>query len=444
MSELRIKELALCLSAVLAAGAGGTSHAESSGSTATSRVIHNVTSCLDNGAVGTLRQVVGIAASGDTVDLSGVPVSCSTISLTMGEIAIGQSSLTISGPTARTLEITNSQVGRILHHTGIGGMLAVGHLTLSNAIVYTTTNPAKGGCIYSSGDVSLYNATLGGCTAEAYAGVARGGAIFAAGNVQLSYSTVTGSAAYAYDDSSAAGGGIYALKGLFIFFSTISGNATFNRGVSSSGGGAYVSGGNVNIYYSTIDTNYAGFGGGIASASAGFVVRNSTISGNTATFSGGGIEITSLFVGVYNSTIAFNTAAGEGGGIYSRASVEAVSSIIANNRNKLAVPFADLYIQGAGHTLTGQNDLIVASNLALLGTVTSDPMLTPLATRGGATRTHGLSLNSPAIDNGTANPLDDSDQRGPGFSRAVPAGKADIGAYERQANDDELFYGSFD
>ena len=36
------------------------------------------------------------------------------------------------------------------------------------------------------------------------------------------------------------------------------------------------------------------------------------------------------------------------------------------------------------------------------------------------------------------------DHRGAGFAREVPTGMPDIGAYERQLNDDEIFGNGFD
>lgn len=468
--KFRLTQLVICLSATFAVSSADVARAETAavlsasrwnapqsfteypGSpSATSGVIRNVSSCLDDGSAGTLRQVVGIAASGDTVDLSGLPLACSTITLTQGEIAIGQSTLVIAGPATRTLTITNSQVGRILHHTGLG-VVGVYNLALSNAMVYTTSTPAKGGCIFSAGSVYMTAATVTGCKAVSYASNAVGGAIYAAGAVQMIHSTVIGNAAYIYNAGVANGGGVYALDGLRSNFSTISGNfcSTAPGGVSA-GGGAYIR--NINpafgvyLAFSTIDNNEAEFGGGIefVISAAGFIARSSTISGNKATIAGG-IDITSpastpYFAHFYNTTVAFNSAA-QYAGVRAETSVAAFSSIIANNANTSPVPFADLYIQGSGHTLTGQKNLMMASNLGLTGTLTGDPKLTPLANRGGGTRTHGLSLSSPAVDSGGISYFAESvDQRG--FARDVGNG-VDIGSYERQAGDDELFFGGFD
>src|SRR5262249_7723272 len=78
------------------------------------------------------------------------------------------------------------------------------------------------------------------------------------------------------------------------------------------------------------------------------------------------------------------------------------------------------------------------------GTIVSsaNPRLAPLAFHGGTTRTHALLAGSPAVDHGSNNASVSSDQRG--ATRAVPTGLPDIGAYERQVLDDELFYDGYE
>ena len=61
----------------------------------------------------------------------------------------------------------------------------------------------------------------------------------------------------------------------------------------------------------------------------------------------------------------------------------------------------------------------------------TDPMLARLAANGGPTRTHALSVGSPAIDAGESQSAGDIDQRG--YTRVV-GGVIDIGAYEFQGN----------
>ena len=95
-------------------------------------------------------------------------------------------------------------------------------------------------------------------------------------------------------------------------------------------------------------------------------------------------------------------------------------------------------------TIVGANNLVSVVNTAVpLGTIVAHSRMTPLADHGGPTRTHGLSLNSPTIDHGASALSLMTDQRDTGFARSI-GGSEDIGAYERQADDDELFYGGFE
>jgi len=154
--------------------------------------------------------------------------------------------------------------------------------------------------------------------------------------------------------------------------------------------------------------------------------------GRRAIFTGSPLTLSS-------STVAFNSATYYCGGVRSYQEIVMMSSIIANN----SAPSADCVdfftIMPAG----GTDNLIsvMASNMPV-GTIIADPKLTPLADRGGPTATHGLSLSSPAVDTGNAPTGIFTDQRDVGFSR-VSGGAADIGAYERQFGDDEIFYGGF-
>jgi hypothetical protein len=463
-----LKKLAISLSAALALSAsGGPLQARNMSATAlplggwdaphhvaddlalplaASSTIHNVGSCLDDGSVGTLRQVVGISISGDTVDLGSLPLACSTITLSMGEINIPQSVLTFVGPADHTLTITANHKNRILHQTGASGLIEINQLTLSDGGYYAYSSDVKGGCIFSTGLVALHSSKVTGCVAYSVYGNAYGGAIYAKGRVDLYSSEVTDSIANTNAAAGARGGGIYGLNGLRAFYSTLSGNSA--PWGPSLGGAACISG-DIGIFYSTIDSNKAAIGGGISagerSNTTSIEVQSSTVSGNTATMRSGGIDIfpftSAKPVIIRSSTIAFNSAP-HSAGVNSAHNVLARSSIIANNTNTSPDVFADLYVQGSGATLTGDSNLIVTSNLGLPGTLTSDPQLTPLGNHGGITRTHALLPGSPAVNHGSNVVNLSRDQRG--FTREIPAGSPDIGAYERQVNDDEIFYGGFD
>src|SRR3982751_6466536 len=99
----------------------------------------------DDGGTGTLRHVVLIASSGDTVDLSGL--SCSTITLAAGAIGIDVDDLTIKGPGASRLTIDAAHASRVFRHGG-AGTLQVTNLTVANGSYSPPTGPYGGGCIY--------------------------------------------------------------------------------------------------------------------------------------------------------------------------------------------------------------------------------------------------------------------------------------------------------
>src|SRR3984957_16923712 len=87
-----------------------------------------VNTCADNESgdvtthTGSLRFTVGNAADNDTIDMSGL--TCATISLFTGEIAIEQNALTLNGPSAGKLSIERQMRTalpfRILDHQGTG------------------------------------------------------------------------------------------------------------------------------------------------------------------------------------------------------------------------------------------------------------------------------------------------------------------------------------
>ena len=245
-----------------------------------------------------------------------------------------------------------------------------------------------------------------------------------------------------------AGGGVWASL-LEAEGSTITRNVAIARG-----GGAYSN--DLSLTNSVVDGNSltgpSSLGGGIVVASSAYyaqvMISNSTISGNHAHGAGAiAFDLRSTDVHIANSTIAFNTAdSGATGGVRARAcALTLQSSIIAKNS-----PGSDFYMvpdcgyQGLPeHPVTGSNNIVVAGNTLPPDTLAVDPQLSPLAHHGGPVRTHALLATSPAINAGNNLQALATDARGAGFDRVVDAG-ADMGAYERQVNDDELFYGGFD
>jgi hypothetical protein len=283
---------------------------------------------------------------------------------------------------------------------------------------------------------------------------AAGGGIWALENVTLNRSQVTANVAYAYQTGNALGGGLLSQSALEMHYSTISANAAVAHGTGRSvGGGAYVVNQRAAIYYSTIDSNTAQYGAGFVQYDSrnDAIVQNSTISGNSASVKFGGLALTCAFrsipqgdclmtLAVSNSTIAFNTAPLYPG-VWTASPIAVQSTIIARNSDATG-DIADLYVSSAfsaSHS-TGANNLIVSSSVAFPGTMSADPLLAPLAFHGGGTRTHALAATSPAIDHGNNAAKLVTDQRGSG---RVVNNVADIGAYERQIGDDEIFFSEF-
>jgi hypothetical protein len=401
-----------------------------------------VTRCDDDGSPGTLRSVVAGAESSAIVDLSAL--TCSSISLANGAIAVPFESMTFVGPGSSHLSLdANQSYRRIIEHSG-SGTLRISGLRLSGGWAPT---PAYGGCLYSAGSLDLDDVAVVFCKAVGAPGQAtKGGGIYAAGSVMLAHSIVSGN--QSNPDTVGFGGGVFAGGALYVSYSTVSGNYSLNLGGGGGYGGGLFALGNVSIFASTISDNYAINVGGVSIAgfAATAFIANSTVSGNLAArFVAGVYSNTPL--GIYNSTIAFNAATQQSASYVTAGGLQIYgtgadlqSSIIANN-TAAGVAF-DVGI-GTGGSVTGANNLIrTASNLMPADTITDDPQLLPLQNNGGDTATHALAPASPAIDHGnTANPSS-FDQRGFGYVRVFGAA-ADIGAYELQVVD-FIFRNGFD
>jgi len=393
-----------------------------------------VTSCEDDGGPGTLRSVVADAESGAIIDLS--ELTCSTISLANGAIAVPFESLTFVGPGSALLSLdANQSYRRIIEHSG-HGILNIAGLRVSGGWAPT---PAYGGCIYSAGSIDLDDVAVAFCKAVGAPGQqTKGGGIYAAGSLTLRHSIVSGNESN--PDTDGFGGGAFAGGGLYMYYSTVRGNYALNLGSGGGYGGGLFVLGNVNIFASTIADNSAVNVGGVAIAgyAMGAVVVNSTVSGNRATqFIAGVYSNTPLYL--YNSTIAFNTAAQQSATIVTAGGLQIYatgadlqSSIIANNTAG-GIAF-DVGTSG-GASVVGANNLIrTASNLMPADTIIDDPQLMPLQNNGGETATLALAPSSPAIDRGNTTNPSPNDQRGAGYVRSFGA-RADIGAFELQVGD---------
>ena len=235
-------------------------------------------------------------------------------------------------------------------------------------------------------------------------------------------------------------------------------SVTGNQAVGGFGGGINSRFGSLVLRNSTVSGNSAGYGGGIFVQSSRAVAQdvqiiNSTISGNFATDSGGGISSNfSTNTTIRNSTITGNRSDpdGSGGGIeiYGSSELTLHNSIVAGNFNGATGndspdDVANAFQVASSHNLIGDaatsggladgtNGNIVGNNGS--GTRDINTVLnTTLVLIGGTTATHALVTGSPAIDAGNdalavdtdGNPLQ-FDQNG----RSRFVGTVDIGSVE--------------
>lgn len=401
-----------------------------------------VTNCNDDGA-GSLRAAVAGATSGDAIDLTAL--TCSTITLTTGAIAVEMDDLTFEGPGRNLLAIDGNQLDRVLVHP-YGGTLLVRGLTLRNGRISAENfDITGGGCVASAGYLVLDESTVHACSSVAVGSY--GGGLYAY-SLTMRDSTLSGNHSLGIhpDATTAAYGGgafVYALQ---IEDSTITGNiadhdaAPWRRTYGTGGGIASVRGGSISG--STFDSNtVSGRGGGVATFTA-LTVSNSTFSGNLATAPAGSGPSAGLGGGLFvrrpaafaigNSTITANHAAISGGGVWFAANTSELWSTIVHG-NDVDAGVADIEdpydaVIGGHANLVGEAGALVA----LPGdTLHADPLLGPLASIGGPTRTHSVALASPAIDAGSNDDGLAYDQRGNPFTR-VHGAAPDIGAYEWQ------------
>jgi hypothetical protein len=436
--------LAACLAAALALAAPA--------ATATNWVVGN---CNDSGG-GSLRATVASASNTDTVDLS--QLSCSTITLTTGAILIdvGVNNLTLTAGNGAVNAVTIDGGFSAGHHNRVLEHLGTGTLTVKGLIItdakYSSGPSFQGGCIFSSGSVSLTASTVSHCTVVGSAASNNsvlGGGIFAAGGVYLLASTVTDNIAQAAGSNMALGGGIFSSGNVTAIYSIIANNSVTAGTIQKAEGGGLHASANLNISYSTISGNQAQIAGGVhlhaISGSPTALISNSTISGNGSSdnFLGSGGVYINVPLTLSNSTIAFNTTNSSvaGGLAVYAATAQLQSSIIAGNTaGGVASDF------GGSAAASGANNLIFHSSV----TVPADtlvgvcPKLQPLADNGGAILTHALLHTSPAIDMGNNAQAFTYDERGQFYPRVFGA-RADIGAYEWQGgSDNRIFHSGFE
>jgi hypothetical protein len=331
--------------------------------------------------------------------------------------------------------------------------------------------PARGGGVRAGGNVTLVQSIVSDNTVSG-GGRAAGGGVYAYGDLTIIHTTLHANSASASNPYGAAvGGGAVALGDFGSTYATISDNHVAAPQQTAGGGLSLAA--SATIVASTISGNSSGNMGGIAaysnpSAGHTFLMHNSTVSGNSAANSTGGIYVNAATTKIYNSTIAFNTATNVAPGLRLSANLGPVdvtlqSTLLSNNRYTNVPIGNDLATSGATITFNSApaNNLIgvtAASGLPSDTLFATCPLLGPLRSNGGPTKTHALSSSSAAIDAGNNVSIDPftqlpyaNDQRGSAADNGegkrdyprVSGASADIGAYEVQ-QDEIIFDAGFD
>src|SRR5215470_10153719 len=158
LDRLPLRPLAAAFALALALDAGA--HAKTTPQSPESIVVQN---CNDAGA-GSLRDAVANAADGDIIDLT--QLQCRVISLSTGAILIGTTGLTLQGPGGHHLALYgNDDYGWSLLYD----------IDLAFGSKYRSDNIARGGCVYTNGDLVVNDSHVFFCGVHANTYTASGG-----------------------------------------------------------------------------------------------------------------------------------------------------------------------------------------------------------------------------------------------------------------------------
>lgn len=212
--------------------------------------------------VGTGTDVISFSASvTGTITLNGVGLEV-------------ENALSISGPGASALAISNGGFFAPIFVTLSGATVSISGLTIENGTA------SEGAGIFNGGTLTLTNVIVSGNTAEEF-----GGGIDNIGTLTLTNSTVSGNSCSTKNGNS-GGGGISNGGTLTLTSSTVNDNLV-NSGI---GGGGIANNGILTLTNSTVYDNTTGTtAGGIYNAGT-MTVTDATVAGNVSSTGGGGID----------------------------------------------------------------------------------------------------------------------------------------------------------
>ncbi len=445
--------------------------------------------CLSAAGACTLRAAIEQANALEGNDVIALPAGEYRLTLTganedlsaSGDLDI-TSNVSILGNDVAATRIVGD--GDRVFDIQLGGVAALTRVTISGG-----GGVAAGGGIRNAGTLVLTGCDIAGNGGDGRA-VANGGGVFNLGVLTMAGGSVTGNQVQSATPVPASGAGLYSTTGMLLTAVRIDNNVAL--GINASGGGIQaLAPGVVQIAGGTVIGNQAAFAGGIGVVGADASLNAVLIAGNAATRSGAGARVLSGSLAAINSTFSGNSAREDGGGVaLSGGELRSFSSTFSNN-------LADADANGSGGgggiaqsgtgvvqlvnsilsgnvdgSLTGTNAADCLGSLSsagfnLVGSAVGcafaaigsdrtdlDVRLAALADNGGATPTHALLPDSPAVDGGDpAGCLGPSmqalltDQRGLPRTRdgnGDGSARCDSGAFELQPIDDSIFANGFE
>ncbi len=199
-------------------------------------------------------------------------------------------------------------------------------------------------------------------------------------------------------------------------------NSLIEANTTDANGGGVASTGILTIEGSTIRGNSADNGGGVSIERG--VIRNSTIRGNSAE-SGGGIIVTCCEDGAtvtLESVTVSDNSAPIGANVLNEFVLEMTNTLIADGTGGAECRNDGTFVSN-GYNMVSDSSCLRVGGFLAPNDYDDDPQLTPLADNGGATPTHALPADSPAVGAGGNCP--ETDQRG-----EARGAVCDIGAYQ--------------
>lgn len=327
-----------------------------------------VTSPLDDGSGGTLREALAVAEDGDTINFDPAMLPA-TIFLTGGELVVNKS-LTITGPGDDQLTVDGQ---------GSSGVFVVippdPDWTLDKAVTISGLTIANGRSVQGGGIYKLRGTlTLRDCTLRGNsAGDAGGGVLIANGTLVITRCTLSDNTVGAPDENLYIGGAVAFLvegeKDRINVTTLAIENSLLTRNTALSGG--------------AISILVRGWTG--APAGARVTVTDSTLSDNSASLpggdgNGGGIAIIATGsedneeswadLTVENSTLSGNSAIGNsfptGGGIWMRSEGSYSTQVVVTN-STLSGNWASGGVEGAGGAISASDGSLFVGNSTLSG-----------------------------------------------------------------------------